>query len=150
MGASSIGCSALIETFLFTRPFNTKIITAGVGITHVDIGYIAIQKEPLDLGFNDTVGNIPLSDQSAARCVSVESEAMGKHVYRKTSIFSISLAIVLVDENGPRQRKVFLSVERIVGEQYPAFCADGKSSQALPAWPVTGGHFGVGGMTVAR
>jgi hypothetical protein len=150
MGASSVGCFALIEAFFFARPFNTKIITAGVSITHVDKGYIAVQKQPLELGFNDTVGNIPLADQSAAACISVESEAVGEHVHRKTPIFPISLALLLVDENGPGQGKVFLSVERVVGEQYPAFRADGKGSQALPARPVTGGHFAVSGMTVAR
>jgi hypothetical protein len=150
MGASSIGCFALIDVFFVARPFNTKIITAGVGIAHVDIGYIAIQKQALELGFNDSVGNIPLGNQSPALPISVESEAVGKHVHRKASIFTISLAVVLVYKNGPGQRKVFLSVERVVGEEYPALRADGKGSQALPARPVAGGHFSVGGMTVAR
>jgi hypothetical protein len=148
MGVSSVRFLALIKAF-FGRPLDTKIITAGVGITHVDIGYIAIQKQPLELGFNDTVGNIPLGDQSAAPGIGVEREAVGEHVRGKASIFLISVAVALVDEDGPGQRKVFLSVERVVGEQYPAFCADGKGSQALPARPVTGGHFGVSGMTVA-
>src|ERR1700682_3603826 len=150
MGVSSDGFFALIEAFLFARPFNTKIITAGVGITHVDIGHIAIQKQPLELGLNDTVGNIPLGDQSPATRIGAESEAAGKHVHRKATIFLVSLAVVLMDENGPGERKVFLCVERVVGKKDPAISADDKGSQALTARPVTGGHFGVGGMTVAR
>ena len=33
-----------MDSFFVARPFNTEIIAAGVSITHVDIGYIAIQK----------------------------------------------------------------------------------------------------------
>src|SRR5882762_7608253 len=43
-GASSVGCFALIDIFFVARPFITEIITTGVSITHMDIGYIAIQK----------------------------------------------------------------------------------------------------------
>jgi len=75
---------------------------------------------------------------------------VGKHVDRKTPILRIALAIVLVDENRARQGERFLPVKRIVGEQYPAFFAYGKGSQALAAWSVTPRNVRVSGMTVAR
>ncbi|MDP9200887.1 MAG: hypothetical protein M3P26_02990 [Gemmatimonadota bacterium] len=150
MGFFSVGFLALVEAFFIARPLDTKIITARVRVPHVDIGYIAILKQALELGFDDTIGNIPLRKHSPAARIGVESETARKHVHREAPILRISFAIVLVNENGTGQRKLFLSVKRIVGEKYPAFTADGKGFQALPAWPVTGGHFGVRGMTVAR
>jgi hypothetical protein len=138
-----------IDAFFIARPFDTKIITAGVGIPHVDIRYLAILEQPLELGFDDAIGNIPLRDQSPATRIRVESEPVGKHVHRKAPVLPISLAIVLVDEHRAGQRKIFLSVERIVREQYSTFMPDGKGSKALAAGSVTRGHFGMGGMTVA-
>jgi len=73
MGVFSVGCTALIEAFFFARPFDAKIITAGVGITHVDIGYIVILEELLELRLDATVGNIPLRNQSPTARISVES-----------------------------------------------------------------------------
>src|SRR5450759_3497442 len=116
----------------------------------MDIGYIAIPEQPLELGLYDTVGNVLLRDQSPAARIGVESKAVGNHVRWKAPILRIPLAVVLVDENGAGQRKVFLAVERIIGEQNPALTAAGKDSQALAARAVTGGHFRVRGMTIAR
>jgi hypothetical protein len=151
MGGSSGRRLALIEAFFFVaRPFDTKIITAGVGITHVDVGYIAIPEQPLELGLDDTIGNIPLRNQSPTRRIGIESEAVGKHIHREAGILGVTVAIVLMDENGPRQRKLLLSPERIVGKQYPAFTTDGKGSQALAARAVSGGQFSMCGMIVPR
>jgi hypothetical protein len=54
MGGSSVGCNALIPS-LFSRPLDGKIITAGFGITHVDVCYIAILEESLELGLDATI-----------------------------------------------------------------------------------------------
>jgi hypothetical protein len=151
MGGSSGRRPAIIKTFFFVaRPFDTKIITASVCITHVDVGYVRVPEQPLKLGLDDTIGNIPLRNQSPTGRIGIESEAVGKQVHREAGIFGVTVAIVLMDENGPRQRKLLLSPERIVGKQYPAVAADGKGSQALAAWAVSGGQFRMRGMIVAR
>src|SRR6266550_827146 len=150
MGASSIRCPVFGGVRFITRPFDAEIITAGVGIPHVDIRYIAILEQPLELGFDDAIGNILLRNQSPATRIGVESEPVGKHVHRKSCVLRISLAIVLVDEHRAGQRKIFLSVERIVRKQYSTLVSDRKGSKALAAGSVTGGDFGVGGMAVAR
>src|SRR2546423_9492105 len=68
IGVSSIGSGLLIETLVFPCPFDTKIITASVGIAHGDISYRAVLKKLLNLGLDATIGNIPLCNQpSAAR-----------------------------------------------------------------------------------
>jgi hypothetical protein len=149
MGAPSIRRPVFGGVSFIARPFDAEIITAGVGVPHVDIRYIAILEQPLELGLDDAIGNIPLRDQSPATRIRVESEPVGKHVHRKAPILCISLAMVLVDEHRAGQRKVFLSVERIVREQYSTFIPDGKGSKALAAGSETSGHFGVGRMTVA-
>jgi hypothetical protein len=151
MGSSSGRRLALIKAFSFVvRPFDTKIITAGVGITHVDVGYVRIPEQPLKLGLDDAVGNIPLRNQSPTGRIGIESEAVGQHVHREAGIFGVTVAIVLMDENGPGQRQLFLSPERIVGKQYPAVTTDAKGSQALAAWAVSDGQFSMRGMIVPR
>jgi hypothetical protein len=126
MGVSSVRCLALVLAFFMAGPFDTKIITAGVGIPHVDVRYFAIPQQPLQLGFDHTIGDIPLRNESPAACIGVESETVGKHVGRKAPVLPISFAMVLVDENGTGQRKLLRFVKGIIGEQYPAFAADGK------------------------
>jgi hypothetical protein len=86
------------------RPFDPKIITSGLGISHVDIGHVAILEELLDLLLNGPIGNIALGNQSPARCISVEGEPAGKHVDREAGILGILFAVLLVDENWPGQR----------------------------------------------
>src|SRR4030081_3177656 len=136
MGLSSVRAVAFIESFSIGRPFDTKIITAGIGVPHVYIGQIAILEQPLELGLDQAIGNVTLSNQPPAARISVEREAVGKHVDREPRILPISLAVVLVDENGAGQRKVFPSIERIVREQNPAFFANVEGSEALAAAPV--------------
>jgi hypothetical protein len=148
MGVSSVRSRALASAFFIACPFDTKIITAGVGIPHVDVRYIAILEQILELGFDGAIGNILLRDQSPAIRIGVEGQTVGKHVHRKASVLRISVATVLMDENGTRQRKFFLFVKRIVGEKYPAIAADDKGLQALPARPVTGGHLCMRRMTI--
>jgi hypothetical protein len=53
------------------RPFDTKSITAGVGISHVDVGYIGILELLLDLGFDFSIGNILLGNQTPPSPISV-------------------------------------------------------------------------------
>jgi hypothetical protein len=116
----------------------------------VDVGYIPILEQPLELGFDKPIGNILLRKESPTGRIGVESKTLGKEVDGETPIRRIRIAIVLVDENRAGQGKAFPSVERIVCEQDPAFSADRKSFQTLAARPVTGGHFGMCRMTIAR
>jgi hypothetical protein len=150
MGGSSLRGVFFRRATIIARPFDTKIITARVGIPHVYVVYLGILEQPLELGFDYAVGNIPLGDQSPPARVGVEGQAVRAHVDRKPAILRVALAIALMDENRPRQRKLFFPVKSVVREQYPAFCADGKHSQALAARSVTGSHLYVCWMTVAR
>jgi hypothetical protein len=116
----------------------------------MDIRYLEVLEQPLELRFGITIGNIALRNQSLTARIGVEGEAVGKQVDREARILWISLAVVLVDENWAGQRNVFGSVEWVVREQYPTVSPDDKASQALAAWAVTGGHLRVRGMPVAR
>jgi hypothetical protein len=150
MGRSSVRRCLFRGVSSITRPFDTKIITAGVGIPHVDIGHIAVLEQLLELGLDFSVGNVLLGNKSPSPRIGVQGDAVGGHVDGKTAILRISFTVVLMNEDGTGQRKIFLPVKRIVGEEYPSFLADGKSSQTLAARAVTGGQFGVRGMTVTR
>jgi hypothetical protein len=82
------------------RPFYAEIITAGVGISHVDVRHTAILEQLLDLRLYDPIRNIALGNQSPAACIRIEGEAMGQHVDGKSRILRISFTVVLVDEDG--------------------------------------------------
>lgn len=139
----------VLNVFLIACPLDAKIKTARVCIPDVDIGYIPILKKLLQLGFDEPIGNIPLCNESATARIGVESKRVGKHIHRETSALWISFAIALVDEDGTGQRKALFSREGIMGEEYAALRADEKCLQALPAGPVTSGHFSVRRMTIA-
>jgi len=111
MGGSSGRSRVLFDAFFIIRPFDTKIITAGLCIPHVDVGYLAIPEQTAKLGLDGAVGNIPLRDQSPACRIGVESKLAGMQLRRKSPVLRIPLALVLMDENGNRQRKPLLSVE---------------------------------------
>jgi hypothetical protein len=76
MGGSSVRSRAFTRAFFITCPLDTKIITASVGIPHVDVGYIAILEQALKLGFDDAIGNVPLRNQSTAARIGVEGETV--------------------------------------------------------------------------
>src|SRR5258705_2383299 len=149
MGVPSIRCRDRVGAFFIARPFDTKIITARVGIPNVDIGYRGILQQQPDLGLDDTIGNIPLGNQSPPRSISIQGEPVRQHVDRKAGVLRIALAVVLVNENRARQRELLLSVERVVGEQDPTLPADGEGFQALPTGPIARRHFSVRRMAVA-
>ena len=66
------------------------------------------------------------------------------------SVFWISLAVFLVDENRTGQGKLLTPEKRVIGEQNPPVAADGKGPETLAARPIPSGHFGVSGMTITR
>jgi hypothetical protein len=87
-------------------PFDTKIITARLGITHVYVGDVRIFQQTADLDLNDTIRYIPLRKQPPAGRVCVESERIGKHVRWKAAVFGVPFAFPLMDEDGTGQGKV--------------------------------------------
>jgi hypothetical protein len=149
MGLSSALGPVFRGVSFIVCPFDTKIITAGVGITHVDVGDAAILEQTVDLGLDDTIGNISLCKQPPAGGVCVEGERIGKHVCRDAPILGISLTFTLVDEYGTGQGKILLSMEGVVSEQNPPLVSDHERFQALPARAVTGGHLDMGRMAIA-
>src|SRR5215212_3219055 len=88
----------LIEAVFFTRPLDTEIITARVGVPHVDVGDFRITEQLVQLGLAHSVLDMPLSDETSAGRIGVEGEAVREHVRWKSRVFGVSLAFVLVDE----------------------------------------------------
>jgi hypothetical protein len=111
MGGSTFRALVLVGAFFILCPFDTKIITTGLGVPHMDVGHVAILEQMPDLGLDDAVRNIALRNQPPAPRVRVESETVGKHILRKAPVFRISFALLLMDENGTRQGKILLSME---------------------------------------
>jgi len=148
MGASSIRRPVSGGVSFIGHPLDTKIITAGVGVTHMYIRYVAIAEQSVELRLDDTIRNIALRNQASTTCIAVEGETAGEHVNRKTRILPISIAIALVNEDRPRERKLFGLVERVIGEEDPALPTNRKSLQAMPTWPITGCNFSVRRVTV--
>jgi hypothetical protein len=148
MGVASIDRADLTLSFILARSFDTKIITAGGGVAHVDVVDVPLGEEKPKLGLDDSVTDVLLRYEVATGTVRIECQVVRKDVDREAPVFGIPLARVLVNVHGPRERKILLPVKGIIREPDPALHSDGESPEALAARPITRRDFDVSGMSV--
>jgi hypothetical protein len=140
----------MIALALSLYRLDSEVIAPSLCITNVHVLHFAGAQKSCNERFDFAVVDVFFRYQTSSVPVGNHCQAVAAKLFRETCGIVKSYAGILVNEDGPRQWQVLDSVKGVVGEKNPPLLSNLEVAQTVAAWTISGRHFGMSGMAIAR